>query len=69
MKMKKRTSYILGYGICVNDIKGVTIEKIAEPIHSAPQFEHQLYLDMLEEKISSYKKIDYLKMRLGGSYV
>lgn len=59
--MKKRTYYILGYGICVSNIKGVTIEKVAELIHSAPQFERQLYLDMLEDKMSPYTKTDYLK--------
>lgn len=58
--MKKHTYYVFGYGICVSDIKGVTIEKVAELIHSAPQFERQLYLEMLEDKISPYTKTDCL---------
>lgn len=48
--MKKRTYYILGYGICVSDIKDVSMEKLAELIHSAPQFERSLYLELLEAK-------------------
>lgn len=52
--MKKRTDYVLGYGIHINVLPEITVEKLAELIHSAPKFERRLYFEMLEESMNEY---------------
>lgn len=54
--MKKRTDYVLGYGIHINVLPEITVERLAELIHSAPKFEARLYLEMLEESMSGYMR-------------
>lgn len=52
--MKRHSYYVLGYGIHINVLPEITIEKLAELIHLAPQFERRLYLEMLEETMTEY---------------
>ena len=49
--MGKSTAYVLGYGIRIDNIKGVTVEGMAKLLHNAPKYEKEIYFDMLHNHI------------------
>lgn len=59
--MSYSTRHVYGYGICVTDIKTVSVECLQALIHLAPKYEHEIQEWFAECEISEPSVDDYLE--------